>query len=95
MQEWHRIQGLMPSLSGPGYRRAWAKAANMSLEELEECESQGPLAAHLLLASVERLLYNMALKYGQAVSLLSFCHCFPKTVTAKDVISKILFKACG
>lgn len=68
-QEWKRVHECMPESanSAAQHKREWAKAAQLSVEQLERVETEGPLAAKLLLASVERLLYKISMKYVRQV----------------------------
>lgn len=55
------------SLSVDQHTKAWAAAAGLSEKELKRVEAEGPRAAHLLLASVERLLYQISQRCYAAV----------------------------
>ena len=67
------MQGCLPPLSSSAaeHMAAWAKAAGKSEAELAKIETEGLLAAHLLLASVERLLYKICIQFQEPVGLCS------------------------
>lgn len=69
LQEWQRIQEFVPPVRGSrdDFTKAWASEAQVSEKQLARIEAEGPLAAHLLLASVERLLHQVCFRYTSGV----------------------------
>ena len=86
MQEWQRVQECIPPLTGTEteHKEAWAKAANLTVSELNRIEGDAFLAAHLMLASVESLLRGICWKYVYRVRpLLVDHHCLSITDTGR------------
>lgn len=86
------MQECVPAISGSQaeHRKDWAKAANVSVAELDRIEAEGPLAAHLILASTEGLLKSLCWRYVSRVILFALF----QSLVLLSTIQSIQLRAC-